>query len=396
MLNQPIRQSHTLPHTDQTRNPLPLLDPDIHTKVLQKEDKRCGPETALKDDLFGLETDPLCTTTDQVFPERRKSYALVALQKKRSVDWLERGSYFSDAKSLASCGSHFAYFRCSGGHEKSTKMHCRKEYCPVCGELDSREHKRKVIRAKDRLMWASTLGYTVFTLPREVSQSRPDVDTLKYLSKKAWEITERHFPTVGGTVHTHFMGNLPARFHIHFNVIFPITGSDGVGVVDPGVLDRVRADWTAVINSFFDLDIPRANIHYRFAATATQKGHLVKYVFRPVVNADMFDSLSEDGRHYYMSLKGWHNTRWFGKLANCSYKDFLSGMGVELAKEENADPHLSNVCPICSSKFKFQGVIHKDDLPTTQMRWLDCDTLVDFGLYSAIKEREKLLESSHV
>ena len=396
MLMEANRQANTLPHTDQAHYPLPLLDPKIHTKARQFEDKRCGTHTSLKDDLLGLETDHLGTPYYQVFSQRANIVEPVGLRKKLVVDWLEQNGYEKQAFRVNTCGMTLCRLRCPGGHEKYVKMYCQKEYCPTCGAKGSWYHKKRVTRARDRLLLPGPLGYLVFTLPAQVSTSCPDIDTQRSVSKKAWDITAKNFGTPGGVCRTHLMGNTPGKFHNHINVLFPITTSFGTGVVDPGVLDQVRAEWTAFINGFFDLKLDNVSINYDFSTTAKKKGHRIKYVFRPIVNDEMFMSLTDEGRHYIMSLTGWHNTRWFGKLSNSTYKEYLMSMNIEPDKEKNEDPSLSMVCPCGCGKFKFVEIVHKDDLPTDQLRWLDCDTLVDRGLFSAIKEREESLKSSHV
>lgn len=345
-----------------------------------------APPVAVSQATFSPKIDPLCTTTGQVIYDELNPWQQKELSKKELTDWLEQNGHFKEAWKITACGHSFVKLMCPNGHEKYTKIHCDKEHCPTCGQKGSRLHKKRVTRATDRLIWTPLLGYLVFTLPEEVSRSKPDLDTLKHLSKKAWDITKQYFKTPGGVIRTHLMGEQLGKFHMHINVLFPILKADGRGVVDPKVLESVRADWTAFVNGFFDLKCETTNVHYKFATTDRQIIHKIKYVFRPIVGAFQFKTLCDDDRHYVLSLTGWHNTRWFGKLANCQYKAFLLEKGIEPNERENKDPYMSRSCPCCGGRFRFQEIVHKDDLPTTQLRWVDADTLVDFSIHSFLKE----------
>ena len=239
----------------------------------------------------------------------------------------------------------------------------------------------------DRLIWAPVLGYLVYTLPDEISQDKPDVDTLKALSKKAWDLTATHFKTPGAMVRTHLMGNALGKFHIHINVLFPILNDTGKGKVPQENLDRLRRSWTDFINKKFGKAYADTNINYNFCTTKRKIRHKIKYVVRPIVNSLEFYSLNDEDRHYIISLAGWHNTRWFGKLANCEYKKFLTAKNIDPKKYENSDLHLSRRCPVCGSRYRCIDIIHKNNLPRSQLRWVDGDTLVDLSTFSYLKEK---------
>ena len=344
---------------------------------------------------FDPESAPLCTHTVQVPDLDLNPIQARRLYKEQLIQWLDKHNHLKESYRIENCGQTFVRLKCSGGHEKYARMHCNREYCPTCGQKGSRLHKKRTTRAMDRLIWAPVLGYLVFTLPSEISQSRPDVDTLKLLSKKAWEFAADHFETPGAMVRTHLMGNALGKFHIHINVLFPILNNTGKGMISRENLDRLRRSWTDFVNRQFDKEYTDTNVNYNFATTKRKIRHKIKYVVRPIVNALEFFSLKDEDKEYIISLAGWHNTRWFGKLANAQYKKFLTAKGINPKKYENADMYLSRLCPVCQNKYKMIEIIHKNNLPRGQLRYIDTDTLVDFSTYSYLKQKIVSTNSLH-
>ena len=339
--------------------------------------------------LFGPETGPLSSTPAQVRKQVHSPIQTNALRRHMLCQWFEDNGYFKDARKIEICGQNFALFKCSNGHEKYTRMTCHREYCPTCGKDGSQEHKKRTVRALDRLMWAPVMGYWVFTLPDNISQSRPDIEILKILSKKAWGIVSKNFETPGGMIRTHLMGEQQGKFHIHINVLFPITRPDGRGMVSEDTIAKCKDEWTKFVNEVFNLSLKKTVSHYNFATTPGMKAHKIKYVLRPVVDYEQFSSLPDDARKYILSLAGWHNTRWFGKLSNPKYKEFLESMNIDPKARAEKDQNLSKSCPVCGEKYRFTDVIHKDQLPHHQLRYLDNDTLVDLATFSFLKEKEE-------
>lgn len=328
----------------------------------------------------------LCSYTDQVQGSGYTPFKIKELCKEEVVDNLERLGYLDVAYRVKECGTTFVHLKCENGHEKYGRMHCQKDFCPTCGVNGSTPHKRRVVRALDRLIWAKILGYMVFTLPKEVSAQRPDKESLYYMSKKAWEIVKKNFKTPGGMVRTHLMGEEPEDLHVHINVLFPVSTPDGLGKVPQETLENIRRDWTQIVNNFFELNCVTTNVYYKFALQVGKQIHKVKYVLRPIVTPGRFLTLSDKNKHYVLSLKGWHNTRWYGKLSNCQYKEYLQSKGFDPRGREGKDIGLSRKCPVCGSPYKFVEIIHKDNVPRNQLRWVDKDTLVDFSTFDYLSK----------
>jgi len=331
----------------------------------------------------------LCSDTAQV-REVEYSQPLVAKGKKVAIfQWLNLENYEKEAKKLDMCGQTWVGLKCSSGHEKYIKMHCKYDFCPTCGKKDSMTHKRRYVRALDRLVNLGTLGEVVFTLPEEISASWLDKETLGYLEKQTWQIVLQNFKTEGGVVRMHPLGDKGNKLHVHFNVLFPINDEFGKGEVSQSVLNRFRSEWTKVVNDRFKANHKRVNCFYKFAPEGGRRIHRVKYVFRPIATADKFLMLSDNDKHWIISLVGWHNTRWYGKLANAKYKKYLESKGINPTEKEDSDVGLSSICPVCGGRFKHIGIFSKDMLPRRQLRYVDDDVLVDFEIWNAIQARDK-------
>ena len=333
---------------------------------------------------------------------RRQSVDAQDLAGTVILDWLEEKYLVEENEvkaakfrkiitSLETCGKNFVHLETCQGEIKLSRIHCNNEFCPICGQRDSALSHKRAGRALDRLIWSPILGYMVYTLPDEISKKRPGKEALKRLSKGAWEITKKHFDTVGGCVRTHLMGDTPGKFHHHFNVLFPRQVT--TGAVPLETLQAIRSEWTDFVNKEFETGYKITNIYYKFAIETGRQIHKIKYVLRPIVTPDKFITLSEEDREYVISLKGWHNTRWFGKLANSQYKKYFKEIGVELAPDYEA------VAPISGEKYMYMGIIAKADVHEgsfidndghyNQIRGINNNTFVDLETRAFLKEFEK-------
>jgi len=328
------------------------------------------------------ESSLLCSDTAQVPVSDLNPIQTRNLDLWITSAWLKTNGYGDIASRMENCGTSFAHLKCSQGHDKYVRLHCKQDFCPKCGQKWSGPHKRRATRAMDRLIWGNVVGYMIYTLPEEVSAQRPDKTALSYLSKKAWEITKSNFDTDGAMVRTHLMGEESAKLHIHFNVLFPLRSSKGLGKVPQEVLNKVRQEWGDVINGFFELNHKQMNSYYNFVWEFGKKIHKVKYVMRAIVTTRKFVGLSSEDKHYVLSLKGWHNTRWFGKLANSQYKKYLKAQGIKHIPYSEKDVGLSHHCPICKTKFKFVDIVHEQNLPRLELRMTDKDTFIDLAMHS--------------
>lgn len=303
------------------------------------------------------------------------------------VEWLANNDYGKKALRVHTCGTKAVSLACVNGHQKRVRMTCQLEICPRCGKKGSLAHRKRYLRALDRLVWAPVLGYLVFTLPREVSDSMPSREQLSQLEKEAVRIVQLNFSTPGCMARVHFMGEEISQLHIHINVLFPIVDTNRKGEVSQATLHNIRQQWTTFVNQAFKLNNNATNIFYKFATTDMQMRHKLKYVTRGIVIAEKFLSLSNEAKRWYLSLAGWHNTRWYGQLSNHKYKKYLEQKGFDLKKHEEEDIALSKKCPVCRQDLKYKEIIDVNDIPFNQFRRLDPDTWVDLEIYSVLKNK---------
>lgn len=303
------------------------------------------------------------------------------------VEWLAKNAYDKKALQVHSCGTKVVALQCPNGHQKRVRITCHKDYCPRCGQKGSLAHKRRYLRAMDRLIWAPVLGYMIFTLPQEASESMPDKAQLSKIEKEAVRIVQCSFSTPGCMARTHFIGEKTGQLHIHVNVLFPITETNGKGEVPKETLYNIRQRWTTFVNTAFDLNSSTTNVFYRFATTPVKMRHKIKYVTRPIVVAEKFLSLSNEEKKWYLSLTGWHNTRWYGQLSNNKYKEFLQAQGVDVTAHQEENIALAKKCPVCGEHFKYQEILDVGDIPSNQFWRIDKDTWVDLEIAAALRNK---------
>lgn len=280
-------------------------------------------------------------------------------KKEVLIDWFDCQSmvttdlkrikkYTNLAYNLVTCGKNITHNKCSKNHHRLSRIRCMNEFCPDCGKKDSGLHRRRIRRAKDRLLWRPTLGYAVFTLPRDLSNALLPGKTITKLTKKTWQLVKKYFDTPGACVYPHYMGDKKEGFHLHFNVLFPLSITRGL--VSQKVLTAMRNKWTAFINKEFNLTLDETDVHYDFAPTLIEQAHRIKYVFRPIVTMNRFLSLSDEQRLYYVGLRGRHNVRWYGKLANNVWRKYFESMNIEIPEDEE------KTCPVCKEPWEHQGI----------------------------------------
>jgi len=227
----------------------------------------------------------------------------------------------------------------------------------------------------------------VFTLPREVSDAMPSKEQLSKIEKEAVRIVQDNFDTPGCMARTHFMGEEIEHLHIHVNVLFPITDKSGTGKVPQATLNNIKQNWTVFINKTFNLDNKSTNVFYKFKTSLVKMRHTIKYVTRPVVVAEKFLSLSNEAKCWYLSFSGWHNTRWYGQLANCKYRQYLEAQGFDHIANQEKDIALAKKCPVCNEPYKYQEIIDVDSIARTQFRQIDKDVWVCLETFVALKNK---------
>lgn len=83
----------------------------------------------------------------------------------------EGKKYFSELFStgnIPSCSTGYISGSCKGGHKFAAPYLCAKDYCKECGKDGSPIHQRRVSRWLKLIDQFNSLGYLVFTFPKEV------------------------------------------------------------------------------------------------------------------------------------------------------------------------------------------------------------------------------------
>lgn len=236
-------------------------------------------------------------------------------------------------------------------------------------------------------MWAPVLGYLVFTLPREVSDRRPDRDRLKELCQAVRPLLYKYFDTPGGVDRYHLFGNRPGTFHTHLNVLFPITNPQRKGKIEKENLERLKADYTTIVNDIFGLKVPACVVYYNFAYKRPKMFHKIKYVMRPITTAEQLEVLNQEEVRHIMSLRGWHNIRWFGELANNKHKEYLIQAQDDRDIEVPIEQRDYGKCPVCNEKYFYVDVVSWKDLPHKRLRYIDENTFVDYATFAYLKDK---------
>lgn len=341
------------------------------------------PESSfLGDPSFTSKEPPLSTIQAQVSQPLR----IKDLRKNSIIENLEALGYQKQTDLLKGCGNAFVHLECPNGHEKYTRIHCHREYCPACGKAWSLEHKKRAMRAAGRLLWAPVLGYLVFTLPGEVSSRRPDQDRLNELCQAVRPLIKKYFDTPGGVSRYHLFGNRLGTFHTHLNVLFPITNPSHKGKIEKENLERLKIDYTRIVNDIFGLKISSCVVFYNFAYKKAKMFHKIKYVMRPIVTTDHFEVLDSESIHHVMSLERWHNTRWFGELANNKHNEYLLQAQDERDIEEPIEQQDHGSCPVCNKKYRYIEVVSWKDLPHEKLRYTDENTFYDLATFDYLKD----------
>lgn len=245
-------------------------------------------------------------------------------------------------------------------------MRCCNPLCPVCGAKDSSFHKKRVIRAKDRIFHFTSLGQLVFTMPKELSKQMPDKKDLAFLKKKIWEIVANNFDTPGGMLAMQLVGDHSPGLHIHWHVVFGMDATCGTGRVAKRRLFAFKREWAEVLNKRYNLKLKEAVVNYNYAFEDAKKMHIIKYALRSALNVKTFYTLNDKEKEYVMSLRKTHHITWHGELGNNKYKKFLEARGIDPVRYKETELLTRKSCPVCGEPYRYEGTIPDCQLPRSQ------------------------------
>jgi hypothetical protein len=298
---------------------------------------------------------------------------------KQTVDWFNTNGFEHHALALCKCGKKSVVLSDDANHRFARPIRCHRIFCPTCGEKDSESHNRRYGRAWDRLVSFRALGYVVLTIPPECRARFRSQAELRALHKLAWTCVERVFGAAGGMTALHYFGDKSPKYHPHANVLFPLFGKAFVNV---NKLIELRQVWREILEDYLDVDIPEAqeNAYYGYAKTKARKIHRIKYVTRSSVPASRFLMLDEEDKRLIAGLFRFHNQRWWGRLSNRCYAEYLQ----ELHRQGKIDDYQKRkrefTCPICHQKLRGVGVVDLClDVPSGE--WIPT---ASGGLYASV------------
>lgn len=314
-----------------------------------------------------------------------KDFSLINLKSKQNITSLVmQGFWNSDlpknilstemyrkvAKGLDCCQRFFIQGKCSEHeHYFNQSLICNKEFCPVCGEKNSKAHLRTVLSWKERLIGYDILGHIVITIPHDIQKIYVS-DTSKRMKNLNRKIVSL-FKNIGidkGKGKIHWFGDKDwnvnrkddlegdkkgkKKPHIHIHYIFPRNSSEEY--INRSDLDYLKNELTSYFKKQGS-DVKRSVIHYRFAKEEYQKHHLIRYVTRATFK---FKYLIHNLELAY-NIYGMHKTFTFGKLKHFELKDYIEESDEEKGVIEKIMISLSkNVCPVCGSDFTWEKGIY--------------------------------------
>ena len=331
---------------------------------------------------------PLCSTHYQVSEPQGIPGTSDKLDKRSFSDWLKANGYWEDSLKLDECSLTVEHWSCDNGHDFYFRKYCGREYCPICGAKNSYYHNRRTMRAAEHMIWAVTWGNLTFTMPKEISARRLDKTQLRRLQKLAWETARDVFQLEGAMVTVHLLGEKSPGLHVHFEVLFMRTGCFNKGKVEPEKLGAVKAAWAEKINAEFGLKIETADVRYSFAAVPGRKWHKLNYILRPICTEEKMLALEDEDKHYILSLKGYHRTRWFGCLANSKVKEYLRKHWAPV-KLRDTPLIEKRVCPMCKTKLHYRDKLFIDEIPKSQVVQYNSDIWMDKAVDAFLRQEKQ-------
>ncbi|MBI1930685.1 hypothetical protein HYR99_41365 [Candidatus Poribacteria bacterium] len=295
------------------------------------------------------------------------------------VDWFNTNGFEHHAVALCRCGRKSVIVSDDADHCFARPIRCHRIFCPTCGEKDSESHRRRYGRAWDRLVPFQTLGYVVLTIPSEWRDRFRSQAELRSLHQLAWECVERVFGAKGGMTALHFFGDKSAKYHPHANVLFPVFGKAFVSVEQ---LIELRQVWREILEAHLGVDIPeeQENAYYSYARATAQRVHKIKYVTRSSVPASLFMELDEEDKRLIAGLFRFHNQRWWGRLSNRCYAEYLEELHRQGRIEDYQRRKREFTCPICHQKLRSTGVVNLC-LDAPSLEWIPAG---QGGLYANV------------
>jgi len=240
------------------------------------------------------------------------------------------------------------------------------------------------------------LGHYVFTLPKEISATRPTSDKINQLYRLAFKVLKEVLNAQAAVIALHFCGDNRSGLHLHFDCTYPILDRPHDCTYSKETLEKARAEWTSGVNKIFNTSLDNAVCHYNFANKPEQIHHLIHYTTRSTIPAERFLDLNDQEREYILKLNHGKVIRYFGGFVGKKKAQFImeNRKGDPMPEAEGYIER--NICPICKEKMRPQrsrgkGIrtLFTDDLPLNQLIKYDQYTYIDREIAAYLRLQDK-------
>lgn len=301
--------------------------------------------------------------------------------------------HLKEANRLTNCGQNWIPFSCERGHKIYHQVACGLPYCPKCSKKGSWFNKKRAQRVQGFLLGFPALGHLVFTIPKELSLALPGPDKINKLYKLAWKVLSEVLDAEAAIIILHFCGDKAAGLHLHFDCSFPLLHREpDFNCAYPlGLLELVRAEWTAGVNKVFSKAYLDTVSHYNFINTIEQEHHLISYITRSTITAEKFVELPEAQKEYCLKMSKKKLIRYFGAFVGKRKEEFLKQYRCQKMIDENKPEGLieQHICPICREKMRAGRLVFMDDINLSQVERYNNYTLVDRVIGAFIRGEEQ-------
>lgn len=285
--------------------------------------------------------------------------------------------------SLLSCSHSFLRFICTFCRtDYAMQLLCNREYCsnPICQKEALKRRKARAFRRFVGL--GSKIGYTVFTLPKDIS-CFINQDTLRelrnYLRDKLKRMYGKEFKAL---VRWHWFGDgfyrcekksgkckfreklynhnypicnnffkkckykkkIKIEFFPHLNLI------SNIKFIEERELEELKKGWKDKVNRLFGCEYKKIIVNHEFATKRNQRLHIFNYVYRNTFR------ILEGYENLACMLSGFRNNVAWGKFE--TDRGYILEKSIDLygrkKVEEIADPKLLELmegyCIICGKR----------------------------------------------
>lgn len=248
------------------------------------------------------------------------------------------------------CGSWAMVGTCEHGHVYARELICGRDWCPHCGQEDSKAHLRRKASWFPRVVQAVSMVYLVLTVPPEIRGRYRTKASLGKLGTAAKRMMQRQ-GFKRGLRRWHWFGEQRGQelreYHPHLNLLV-----DGRWLPKEQ-LAALRESWARILG----VDVSRVNLKARFCDTPRKILHRVKYITRATFLDWRWDE------ELARELVGFRNSSTWGRWDEppawdlpASEEGWRSGYRVAMLEH--------GVCPEDGSAIVWGGIVRRVGAPT--------------------------------